>query len=105
MKLSESNLKVFKAEKGHCLKIIMPDGSDNYLHLQLYNDIESMCLIRDLLMDTEFYQDSIHIIEDEGYYRLILLIKDVNGDSYEFHSRKLNLNDVVFERMQLIISD
>ncbi len=102
MKLDESNLKIFKHNKGHCLKILMPDGSDNYLHLQLYNDVESIMLIRDLLLEQEIYQPDLEIIEDDSYYRIWLTLKDVNGDSYLFHSRKLNLNDVVFERMQII---
>ena len=103
MKLDVSNLKVFKHEKGYCLKIMMPDGSDNYLHMQLYNDIESILLIRDLLLEQEIYQPDLQIMEDGTYYRIWLSIKDVNGDSYQFHSRKLNLNDVVFERMQIIL--
>jgi hypothetical protein len=91
-----------KHDQGHTLKIIMPDGSDNYLHLQLYNDVDSMLLIRDLLLEQEIYSNDIHINEDGTYYRIWLKLKDANDDEYVFHSRKLNLNDVVFERMQLI---
>lgn len=98
MELNESNLQVFKHAKGHCLKIIMPDGSNNYLHLQMYNDVNSMILIRDLLLEQEIYTQNVEVKEDDSYYRLWLKLKDVNGDEYEFHSRKLNLNDVTVER-------
>ena len=103
MKLDVLNLKVFKHVKGHCLKIMMPDGSDNYLHLQLYNDIESILLMRDLLLEQEIYESNIAIREDDRYYRIYLNLKDVNDDLYSFHSRKLNINDVVFERSQLLL--
>lgn len=102
MKLTEENLRVFKHEKGHCLKIIMPDESDNYLHLQLFNDVNSMLLIRDLLLEQEIYQQDIEVIEDESYYRLNVTLKDCNGESYDFHSRKLNINDAVYERKLLM---
>ena len=102
MMLQENNLKVFKHEKGHCLKIIMPDGSDNYLHLQFFNDVNSMTMMRDLLLDIEIFLQDIEINEDDGYYRLHLTLKDCNDDVYPFHSRKLNLNDAVYERTQII---
>lgn len=102
MKLDEDNLKVFKHDKGHCLKIIMPDGSGNYLHLQLYNDVNSMLIIRDLLLEQEIYMQDVEVIEDGTYYRLNVTLKDCNNDSYDFHSRKLNLNDVVYERLQIL---
>ena len=102
MKLDESNLKVFKHDKGHCLKIIMPDGSDNYLHLQVFNDVHSILLMRDLLLEQEIYENDLQVKEDGTYYRLWLNLKDCNGDEYPFHSRKLNLNDVVYERMQIL---
>ena len=102
MDLDESNLKLMKHEKGHTLKIIMPDGSENYLHLQLYNDVNSMAMIRDLLLEQSIYIQDIEIKEDETYYRLFVTLKDCNNDVYDFHSRKLNLNDAVYERMQLI---
>lgn len=102
MKLDESNLKLFKHDKGHCLKIVMPDGSDNYLHLQLFNDVNSMLMYRDLLLEQEIYLQDIEVKEDGSYYRIWVTLKDCNSDSYQFHSRKLNLNDAVYERMQIL---
>lgn len=103
MKLDESNLRVSKIGTFYRLNIMMPDGSNNYLHSRNYN-LESILIIRDLLLDQEFGSDSLAVVEDGQYFRIHLTVFDINGENYEFHSRKLNLNDAVFERMQLIIT-
>lgn len=102
MILTKSNLQVFKHEKGYTLKLLMPDNSDNYLHLQLYNDIESVLLYRDVLLDQEIDSLQLVIKEDETYYRLWLYLRDDNDDRYPFHSRKLNLNDAIHERDMML---
>jgi len=104
MKLTEANLKVFqKSEDEFALKIIMPDDSDNYLHSGGRVDLHDVLLIRDLLLDQEIYEPDIEIIRDEKYFRIQLKVQDVNDDKVLFHSRKMNINDVVYERMQLIV--
>ena len=87
------------------MAIMMPDGSRNYLHTDLQMPINDVMVCRDLLLEQEFTQQEIEIKQDESYFRLEVNLKDVNGTDYKFHSRKLNLNDVVFERMQLVNAD
>ena len=105
MKLTESNLIIQSHKSGFCMAIMMPDGSRNYLHTDLQMSINDVIVCRDLLLGQEFYNQDIDIKQDESYFRLHVNLKDPNGTEYEFHSRKLNLNDVVFERMQLVNAD
>lgn len=102
MKLDVSNLKVMKHNDNFALKIMMPDGSDNFIHTE-DNDLLSILINRSLLLEQEINEQQIEIIEDGTYYRLNLFLEDVNDEKHKFHSRKLNLNDVVFERDQLIL--
>ena len=102
MKLDVSNLKVFIHHEGYALKILMPDGSGNYLHNGNKEDLNETILIRDLLLEQEINQEELLTKEDDRYFRLELRIKDVNGLEQYFHSRKLNLNDIVFEKELLL---
>ena len=102
MKLDLSTVKVVEYHHGFTIRIMMPDGSGNYLHTGRH-DLESILVIRSLILDQEIYEQQISIVKDEDYYRLNLLVEDCNNDKYQFHSRKLNLNDVVFERDQLLM--
>lgn len=101
MQLTISNLKVFKHGDDYALKLMMPDGSDNYLHTET-NDLESILINRSLLLEQEIDETQIKIKETDKYYRLYLNLQDVNGELHIFHSRKLNLNDVIFERDLLL---
>jgi|APSaa5957512535_1039671.scaffolds.fasta_scaffold79876_2 hypothetical protein len=102
MKLDVSNLKVFKDDDDNfALKIMMPDGSDNFLHSEGYS-LESILIIRSLLLEQEIYEQQIEIKESSEYFRINSHIEDINDETYFFHSRILNLNDVIFERDQLI---
>ena len=65
--------------------------------------MENILIIRSLRLDQEIDEQQTSIVKEEKYYRICLTIKDVNDDIHEFHSRKLNLNDAIFERDQLII--
>lgn len=102
MKLDESNLVIDTKDKGkYVLKIMMPDGSRNYLHGLISDSINNLVIERDLLLEQEIYDQDVSIAEEDSYFRLNLSIKDVNGTEHFFHSRKLNINDVIFERMQV----
>jgi len=102
MKLDVSNLKVFIHHDGYALKILMPDGSDNFLHCGNCVDIDDVVLTKDLLLKQEINSIHVSIKEDENYFRLELRVPDANGLYHYFHSRKVNLNDVVYERTQII---
>lgn len=103
MKLTDDNVRLEKTAKGYCIKIEMPDGSHNYLHSQDFN-LQVAIGYRDDIIGLELDKESIQINEDEGYYRLYIPINVGETAEFEaqFHSRKLNLNDVLFERMQLM---
>lgn len=76
---------------------MMPYNTGNYLHSEMKMSVNDAMLTRELLLDQEFSNMNVSLKEDEGYYRIILKINDVNGKEVVFHSRKLNLNDAVFE--------
>jgi len=103
MKLDISNLKVFIHHEGYALKILMPDGSGNYLHGENHGDVNETLIVRELILDQKIEQQELRISEDDEYFRLELNLSDINGDNHFFNSRKLNLNDAVFEREQLLI--
>jgi len=105
MKLTEGNLKVFKHHDGYALKILMPDGSGNYLHNGNHIELDETILDRELLLEMDIDHMCINTKEEDEYFRIELRIPDVNGNKHYFHSRKVNLNDVVFERMQLLGED
>ncbi len=105
MKLTSSNLKVFEYKEGYALKIMMPDGSQNYLHSGERLDINQLLRERDLLVQQEILAKDIEITPEDKYFRIIVRVEDGSKDKYYFHSRKINLNDAVFERMLLIMSE
>lgn len=103
MKLTEENLKVFRHHDGYALQIMMPDDSGNYLHNGNQIDLNDTLITRALLLEQEIFEQDLHIKEEDEYFRLGLVVKDVNDSPQYFHSRKLNLNDIVNERMQLLV--
>lgn len=105
MKLTDSNLRVFEYKEGYALKIMMPDGSQNYLHSGERLELIDLLEERDRLLGQEISSHDIGIKSDDKYFRLVVRVDDGSKDKYYFHSRKINLNDAVFERMQLIISN
>lgn len=101
-KLTKENLRLMKDRDGsHRLIIMMPYNTGNYLHSEEKMSVNDAILTRELLLDQEFTNLDVSLKEDVEYYRLILKVKDVNGKEVVFHSRKLNLNDAVFEVDQL----
>lgn len=104
MQLNESNVYITTHKEGYSVNIQMPDGSRNYLHHSELN-LESAIIVKELVQECSIEHLNLSIITDDGYYRLILNIKDCNDDVHRFHSRKLNLNDVIFERMQLLVTE
>ena len=103
MKLTVSNTYITAHRGGFVVNIQMPDGSRNYLHCKQM-DLESAIVTRELIEEQDIDHMNIIIRPDGSYFRLIAIIK-INDDVEEFHSRKLNLNDVVYERMALLIAD
>lgn len=101
MRLTKKNTYIAKHEDGYSIFIEIPDGSRNYLHCKK-TDLESAIIIQDLLFDTTIEESNLEIIVDESYYRLHAKIKNINEDVTKFHSRKLNLNDVLNERQLLL---
>ena len=100
MKFTDSNLYITEHRLGFTLNIQMPDGSRNYLHTEFYQDLMTAIYYRDeLIKNFMIRNDVIGISKDEKYYRIIILFEDGFG-KVRFHSRKLNLNDAIYERMQ-----
>lgn len=104
MEVNDGNTYITEHKEGYSLNIQMPDGSRNYLHYTC-KDLESAIIVRELINECSIDHMNLIIGKDEGYYRLYLNINDCNGDFHKFHSRKLNLNDVVYERMQMLVSE
>lgn len=101
-KLDRNTLTVVKHDDHHRLVLWLPNNTKNYLHTDLKMSVNDAIVSRSLLLDQEFYDQDVTLSEDDGYYRINLVVKDVNGDSYFFHGRKLNLNDALYERDELL---
>lgn len=87
-----------KDEKGnHRVQLLMPNNTGNYLHTEMKYSVNDALFVRELLLDQEFTNQDVSLKEEDGYYRIILKVNDINGHEVIFHSRKLNLNDVVYE--------
>ena len=106
MKFNDSNLYIEEHGLGYTLNIRMPDGSRNYLHTKFYRDLMTAIFHRDELIKHFMIWNNavIGIIKDEKYYRIIISFEGDFGKA-RFHSRKLNLNDAIYERMQLLVAD
>lgn len=91
---------------GYSICIEMPDESRNYLHTQPF-PIDTALAIRDEILEREINKADIELRWDDYYNRLYfglrcndnqLLLKLANAMIIYFHSRKLNLNDAIYER-------
>jgi len=103
MKLTDSNVYIVAHGGQYTVNIQMPDGSRNYLHSKQM-DLDSAIITKELIDEQDIDHMSIIIRNDGQYYRLVAVIK-CNDEVEEFHSRKLNLNDVIYERMQILVAE
>jgi len=101
MELSDSNMYIEKHDNMFEIRIQMPDGSRNYLH-RIERELQSAIIVMELLDEHSIDHMNLIITSDGSYYRIVVNIKDCNDDYHRFHSRKLNLNDALYERMQLL---
>ena len=94
------NLYLEKVNGGYQICIAMPDQSRNYMHCEILKNIEeALIFMKDL---DEITLDSVAVIEDDKYYRIhAVILVDEGNRALHFHSRKLNLNDVIFEKMMI----
>ena len=104
MQLNEGNTFITEHDKGYIVNIQMPDGSRNSLHCKV-QDLESTIITREMIMENSIDHMNIIIERVDKYFRLLVAVKDCNSETVVFHSRKLNLNDVVYERMQLLSAE
>lgn len=107
MNLSSVNTHVVENPRGYEIRIGMPDGSRNFLHGGTV-DLDSAIILMELLDGCSIDHLNLTIIRHPSYpkyYQLIANIEDCNKTKHRFHSRALNLNDVLFERMQLLTAD
>lgn len=103
MKIDEENTHIVKAGKFFELRLYMPDGSRNYLHNKSLT-LEDAILCRSLLDEVMLDESNISIFEVDDYYQLVVKAGVNNDDTdVRLHSRKLNLNDAIFERSQLLL--
>lgn len=102
--ITKENTKIFKSQKGYELMFLLGD-TGNYLHTKMNLSVNDALIVRELIMGQEFTSQDVGLQEDEGYYRMILRIRNINGEEIQFHGRKLNLNDAVFEIDELVQVD
>lgn len=103
MNINFSNTYISKHENKFAVHIEMPDGSRNYLHCKIM-DLESAIVTRELIDGQSIDHMSLLIkkhVKYPKYYQLIANL-NCNDEVEEFHSRALNVNDAVSERMRLI---
>ena len=105
MILDEQKLIIQKYKDGFCLAILMPDNTCHYLHTDLQMGINDVLICRDILLDQELLSNDITVSQDDGYFRLNINLKDANGMMYLFHSRKLSLSDMIYQRSLLVKAD
>lgn len=106
MKIIRHNLYIQKHGDGLAIYLEMPNESRNYLHTEVYGDIDSIIEDYDFLLDDKGINNSVlKIQEEDSYYRIYL--RYIRHDTEHrriitFHSRKLNINDVLYERLELL---
>lgn len=108
MKLCEGNTYIIenKEHEAFTINIQMPDGSRNYIHSELYGRLETAIQDRTELTMKKFpiTPKNITIAKEKKYYRIHVFFKlHLQQRKLLFHSRLLNLNDVTYERMQLLM--
>lgn len=103
MKLTPKNLYIREHGLGYSVHIEMPDGSRNFLHNEPMKLEKAIMVMHDFDGDTELNESNTFIIEETKYYRITVKLEDGRGEEQFFHSRKLNLNDVVEEYTMLIM--
>lgn len=104
MNLDMKTLYVKEKDDGYVICIDMPDSSRNYLHSEI---IKNLWQVQEYLKDLIGLElDGIDIEKDETYYRLstAITVGDSEPIDLRFHSRKLNLNDAIYERHIIIDS-
>ena len=106
MKLTPANLYITKHGNGYCVNIQMPDGSRNFLHNEPVKDlIDAIFIMGSIDGEIEINHSNTIISEDSGYFRIKIELTDGQGKPQVFHSRKLNLNDAVYEFNQVVMYD
>lgn len=102
MAVDLSNSYVEKHGDGYAIFLLVPDSSRNYLHCSEQSLSKILFYYQDILgQKIGNYNTSIE--EDRTYYRIKVTLRcgeQLDGENtkdIEFHSRKLNLNDAVFE--------
>ena len=117
MKIDEKNLYITKVVEDNNkwyyeLRIEYPDKSRNFLHWDdegRTQDLNELINTKTTILsfDNEINEETCRAIDDGTYYRIeapITIPTYKSGIEVTFHSRKLNLNDVVSERIYLLVS-
>lgn len=103
MQLNEKNLYIKEHKDGYIVCIEMPDSSRNYLHCEPVKDLsEAIWIMQDF--DGSMELEDAEVNKDGEYYRINIVLTDGRNKPQLFHSRKLNLNDAIFERRLLLDS-
>ena len=111
VKITHSNCYLEKHDTGYSICISLPDNSKNYIHSDTLSIIDLALKYRESLLLRSIEPENCTIKEEGSYYRINVMfeiypeVTEINKLStiyILFHSRKLNLNDAVFERDLLI---
>jgi len=104
LKITIGNTYIEKHQELYAVHVQMPDGSRNYLHSETF-ELQTVLEIKDLIQGMIIRVENIRIHPDGTYYRLKFKLHPPNSFEVLFHSRKLNLQDAVYERMQLLVAE
>ncbi|MCV0393662.1 MAG: hypothetical protein K5790_10310 [Nitrosopumilus sp.] len=102
-----SNSYIEKHGDGYSIFISIPDDSRNFLHCDPLR-LDRMLMYYQDIIAQKIGNYNCSIVEDGTYFRIKTQLRcgeQLNGDNDTdliFHSRKLNLNDAVFEYGLLI---
>ncbi len=103
MKLNSKNLYIQEHGGEYSVHIEMPDGSRNYLHNSPTDIEHAIMIMHDFDGDVELGYHNTKIVSNGTYYRINVILYDGRDEEQIFHSRQLNLQDVIYEYSLLVI--
>ena len=106
MRVTKNNTYLRRHGSGYAVHIEMPDKSRNFLHCESM-PLEKAIELRDNIIDQEIVAEIIKIRKHPKYpkyYRIVIPAETARIKTI-FHSRALNLNDVIAERTLLVTEE
>lgn len=102
MMIDKFTLAIDKKETGYVLKVFLEGYLKNYIHTKPIKELDEIIKTYDAVINKQITLDTLEVVEDDGYYRIKVKILSRMEIPVIFHSRKLNLADLMYERGLLL---